>query len=229
MNTTQSTLLSEVAACRDVVEDYTKRIDDACVEYYNTGKFLFPNLSRAENEDTDEHCNRVLARLVSIIPDAVIRWESIKYPNGYDQQIERMRDVWVRRRNLLRVFEKTLRTAMEVNKVSPLAKIIHSPWASGSFYLVAILTLILVIRIAFGQISPFWLPVSLVFGVLGASLVGAFQLAHDKALSETGFLQLMTIVLKNLPLIRLLVPKQKGEQGAAPEGRALPPDDDTQQ
>jgi hypothetical protein len=105
--------------------------------------------------------------------------------------------------------------------------VFRSPWASGSFYLVAILALILVIRIAFGQISPWWLPVTLLFGILAASVIGAFQLGHDEKLSEAGFLQLMGMVFKNLPLIRLLIPKAKGEQGAAPNGGPAVPVDNS--
>jgi hypothetical protein len=37
MSTENASLLAEVVACRYVVEDYTKRLDDACTEYYQTG------------------------------------------------------------------------------------------------------------------------------------------------------------------------------------------------
>jgi predicted nucleotide-binding protein len=119
MSTENASLLAEVVACRYVVEDYTKRLDDACTEYYQTGQVNFPNLSRAEDEDTTQQCERVLTHLVSIMPDVMTRWQSIKYPSDqYKEMVERMRDVWVRRRNLLRVAENTLRTNLELNSLS---------------------------------------------------------------------------------------------------------------
>ena len=70
MKTDVTSLLAEVAACRHIVDDYARRLDDACVEYYETGKSLFPNLSRAEDEDTHQRCELVLKKAVLIAPDA---------------------------------------------------------------------------------------------------------------------------------------------------------------
>ena len=51
-----------------------------------------------------------------VIPDAKARFESIKYPiNQYDEQIERMRDVWLRRRNLFRSLEIALMTRIKTS------------------------------------------------------------------------------------------------------------------
>ncbi len=83
-----------------------------------------------------------------------------------------------------------------------------SPWSSGSFYLVTIVALILTVRIAFGQLSPWWLPITLVFGLLACTVIGAFQLKNDQRVSEGGFLNVMGLAFKSLPLIRLLVPKK---------------------
>jgi len=124
MNHEYSSRLAEVVACRDIVEDYTNRIEKACVEYYESGKTEFPSLSRAEDEDVHQQCELVLLRLVSIMPDVMNRWQNIKYPIGqYDQMIERMRDVMVRRRNLLRAIEKKLRTMLDLDNLSELSKI----------------------------------------------------------------------------------------------------------
>jgi hypothetical protein len=114
MSTAKASLLAEVVACRYLVEDYTKRLEDACVEYYESRRINLPNLSRAEDENTEQQCVRTLTHLASIMPDAMTRWQSIKYPiDQYDVQLERLRDVWIRRRNLLRIVENTLRTNLE--------------------------------------------------------------------------------------------------------------------
>lgn len=123
MDQINTSILADVVACKDIVEDYADRIDKACVEYYETGKFLFPNLSRAEDEDVSQRCQDLISRLVLIIPNAIERWENIEYPTGkYDQQIESMRDFWIRRRNFLRTVESTLRTKLELNNLSGLKK-----------------------------------------------------------------------------------------------------------
>jgi hypothetical protein len=111
-----ASLMAELVACRQLVEDYTQRIDEACSEYYQTGRFEFPNLSRAEDEDIFQHCELTLMHLAPFMPDAKSRWENIRYPiDQYKEQIERMRDCWIRRRNLLRVLESTLRTTLELD------------------------------------------------------------------------------------------------------------------
>jgi len=108
-------LLANLTACKQLVEDYVKRLDAACEEYYTTGKYLFPQLSRAEDADTDDQCVLALKEIASIQPDALERWNGIKYPSDqYEQQIERLRDVWVRRRNLIRTLEGRLRTQFEI-------------------------------------------------------------------------------------------------------------------
>jgi hypothetical protein len=66
-------LVAEIVACRHLVDDYVKRIDAACEEYYTTGKLLFPNLSRVEDEDIDARSQLVLKSVVSIDQDALIR------------------------------------------------------------------------------------------------------------------------------------------------------------
>lgn len=104
-----SQALEVVAACKELVEDYSRRLDEACVEYHATGKTEFPTLSRAEDEDITLTCERALEVVVAVIPDAMARWTSIKYPiNQYNEMVERMRDLWIRRRNLFRVLEQTL-------------------------------------------------------------------------------------------------------------------------
>ena len=114
MITDVTSLLADVVACRQVVDDYARRLDDACVEYYATGKSQFPTLSRAEDDDTHQRCELVLRNLAPIAPDALKQWQAIKYPSDqYDEQIERARDVWIRRRDLFRTLESSLKSKSE--------------------------------------------------------------------------------------------------------------------
>ena len=112
--------LAEVVPCRAMVDDYSKRLDEACVEYYETGKTEFPALSRAEDEYVADQCESVLRALTTVVPDALERWNSITYPiSKYNEMIEVSRDMWVRRRDLLRSIEIGLRTRLEFAAPSP--------------------------------------------------------------------------------------------------------------
>ncbi|WP_156959871.1 hypothetical protein [Nocardia sp. BMG51109] len=84
----------------------------------------------------------------------------------------------------------------------------RSPWASGSFYLAAALILLAVL-LAIARLAPVWaVPAVIVGAVLLVSVVGAFQLRQDDALSEYGFLTLMVAALGKLP--RLIRPGKQG-------------------
>lgn len=76
------------------------------------------------------------------------------------------------------------------------------PWTSGSFYLLALLLVIAALGVAASVVSVWIIPVLAVAGLLGLSMIGAFQLRQDGALREEGFLRLMTLTLKQLPLLR---------------------------
>lgn len=76
-----------------------------------------------------------------------------------------------------------------------------SPWATGSFYLAVVIAVVALLLVV-GSVLPLWMfPVVVVGVVLLVSVVGAFQLRQDKALSERGFLQLMTMTLRRLRLL----------------------------
>jgi predicted nucleotide-binding protein len=115
---TIETLLIDVVACRAIVEDYAKRLDDACREHYDSGKTLFPDLTRAEEEEVSQQCFDLLQRLEPTMPDAIGRWKAIDYPSGKEAMVVKMRDMWVRRRNLFRSCEYTLRAKMEMGRPS---------------------------------------------------------------------------------------------------------------
>jgi CHAT domain len=110
MNEADTSLLAEVIACRHAVEDFANRYDEACAEYYQTGKTEFTNLTAAEYKEITNHCEVVLSGLRAVIPDAMSRWQSITFPDDHGVPwIEKTRGVWVRRRNLFRSLENNLR------------------------------------------------------------------------------------------------------------------------
>ena len=64
-----------------------------------------------------------------------------------------------------------------------------------TLFLVVISALLVVARIL-----PVWaVPVIMVGGLLGVSILGAFQLRHDEKLTERGFLRLMLVAVRTLP------------------------------
>ncbi len=99
-------IATELAKCKTLVEDYSGRIDSACIEYYETGKTLFPSLSRAENEQISEKCSNLINLIKDNDHKGYIELESIQYPiDQYNEQIERARDYWIRWRNALRALD----------------------------------------------------------------------------------------------------------------------------
>ncbi|MFB9686099.1 hypothetical protein [Amycolatopsis plumensis] len=86
----------------------------------------------------------------------------------------------------------------------------RSPWISGSFYLAVFLAIVAILLVA-GRVLSIWVvPVIVVGGLLGVSVVGALQLRHDDRLSERGFLKLMVVAVGRLPatLVRRPSPVQ---------------------
>jgi hypothetical protein len=82
---------------------------------------------------------------------------------------------------------------------------IRSPWASGSFYLVAVVVMFALLGVI-GSLLPIWvLPLIIVGGLLAVSIIGALQLRQDERLSDESFLKLMALALERLPLVRKLM------------------------
>jgi hypothetical protein len=85
----------------------------------------------------------------------------------------------------------------------------RSPWSSGSFYLVVLLVAVLLVCAA-ARMVPLWIvPVLLIAALLALTIVGAFQLRQDDRLSEKGFLTLMALAFRQLPLLA----RAKGKGG----------------
>lgn len=94
--------------------------------------------------------------------------------------------------------EDVLRAYAEVRPEAQLLR--QSPWLSGSFYVTLFLVVISAL-LAVTRILPIWaIPVVMVGGLLGASILGAFQLRHDDKLTERGFLRLMLVAVRTLPV-----------------------------
>jgi internalin A len=92
----------------------------------------------------------------------------------------------------------------------------RSPWASGGFYLVAFLAVISGLGALGNWLSGWVFPLVMVGGLLTLSVIGALQLKHDERLSEEGFLKLMAIALKSLPLLRKLGKPSNDTGGTLP-------------
>lgn len=91
------------------------------------------------------------------------------------------------------------RTVAEQRRAEESAK---SPWATGSFYLAAFLMVGVLFLVIARTVSPFVLPIVLIASMLGVSIIGALQLRNDTRLSEKNFLELMSLALKSLPLLK---------------------------
>jgi hypothetical protein len=76
------------------------------------------------------------------------------------------------------------------------------PWASGSFYLLALILVIVALGVIASAVSVWIIPVIAAGGLLGLTMIGALQLRQDGALREESFLRLMTLTLQQLPLVR---------------------------
>jgi hypothetical protein len=77
-----------------------------------------------------------------------------------------------------------------------------NPWISGSFYLFALVLLAVLFMVIGRSIHPAFLPVVIIGSILGLSVVGAFQLRTAGDLDKERFIRLMSLTLRNLPLLR---------------------------
>ena len=76
-----------------------------------------------------------------------------------------------------------------------------SSWANGSFYLFAFLSVIGAVAALLRIVTVYALPVIVVTGILAVLVIGLMQLRMDKKLSEKSFVELLKMVVKQLPLI----------------------------
>jgi internalin A len=76
-----------------------------------------------------------------------------------------------------------------------------NPWISGSFYLFALVVILAVLMVAGNVLSPWWLPVTILGGLLLVTVVGALQLRNDDKLTDRRFIQLMRLAFHQIPLL----------------------------
>lgn len=79
-----------------------------------------------------------------------------------------------------------------------------NPWISGSFYLSAVLVLLVVLFVVVNTVHLVVLPVVIAGALILVSAVGAFTLRQDAALSEKNFIKLMGLTFRQLPLLNML-------------------------
>ena len=81
------------------------------------------------------------------------------------------------------------------------SSIARNHWISGSFYLFALILLLLVFLVVANTVNFVVLPIAIVSGLLAVTIVGAFQLRREKNLSEKEFVKLMELTFNRFPFI----------------------------
>jgi hypothetical protein len=79
---------------------------------------------------------------------------------------------------------------------------LQTPWATGTFYLACFVVVGVLFLVIARNVNPIALPIVLIASLLAVSIVGALQLRNDMRLSEKSFIELMSVALKSLPILR---------------------------
>jgi hypothetical protein len=82
-------------------------------------------------------------------------------------------------------------------------------WINGSFFLVALLAIIVAIRVLTGQLSPIWIAVVLVGGIVAVIAIGVLALRSNDQITDKTFLEALRMVFRSLPLVGRLVGPSK--------------------
>lgn len=88
----------------------------------------------------------------------------------------------------------------------------RSAWANGLFYLLAFVIVIAAVGLLARSVPWYVLPIVLVAGAIFVPLIGALQLRMDERLSQKSFLELMKLVVGQLPLIGRIAKQQNDEE-----------------
>ncbi|MFB2891479.1 COR domain-containing protein [Aerosakkonemataceae cyanobacterium BLCC-F50] len=105
-------------------------------------------------------------------------------------------------------------SAMEENQNKPIR--VKSAWANGSFYLFVFVVVVAGIGFLGNQLAFPAFCVVVISGILFVPIIGALQLKQDERLQDESFLELMKMVIGQLPLIgdvlgKVLNPSNKSE------------------
>jgi hypothetical protein len=95
----------------------------------------------------------------------------------------------------------SLRELSESQRRAP-APPINNPWISGSFFLAAMVVMIVLLAVMSRVVNPFVLPLTLVAAPLFVITIGVLQLKNDERLKDKNFMELIVLVMKSLPLLR---------------------------
>jgi hypothetical protein len=79
--------------------------------------------------------------------------------------------------------------------------VVKSAWANGSFYLFVFVVVIGALGVLANTVPVYVLPLLMVAGILFVPLIGFLQLRMDERLREKSFIELVTMVAAQLPLI----------------------------
>ena len=83
-------------------------------------------------------------------------------------------------------------------------------WISGSFYLCALIFIMLSLLVVARSLSVWVLPLFVVAGLILFTAIGAFQLRNDGKIEEKGFLSLIKLSFQKIPLLGKLLPSKSG-------------------
>jgi hypothetical protein len=108
-------------------------------------------------------------------------------------------------------YEDALREAQDLaqqlaaaNKTAAAATMLrHNAWVNGSFYLVAMLSVLALLAAISTVVKLVLLPVLIIGGILAVTVIGALQLRNDDQLSQENFISLMGLTFRELPLVRI--------------------------
>ena len=95
---------------------------------------------------------------------------------------------------------------MAAKKDRPMVK---SAWANGSFYLFAVLIVLAAVGYLAGNLPLLALLAVIIATALLIPIIGALQLRQDNRLREKGFLELMWLVVSQLPLLGKIIQQKK--------------------
>ncbi len=99
--------------------------------------------------------------------------------------------------------------------VAPTPPVRHTPWASGSFYLLTFVVVFAAAAVASVYVPWYFVAPILVFGLLATPLIGALGMVNDQQFSQKNFLELVGLSYRQFPLLRPLFGRT-GREAAPP-------------